>query len=273
MSQGDFNVPFYSATFLPSLKRYDRLDPIDLAAYRERYGDIGLIDLILEAEGDDVRRYQVGKQPDALMLIYLLSAEELRSILARLGYEFDADAVRATIDFYSSRTTHGSSLSRVGYAWISARRDRASSWRYLTDSLATDSTDAHHGTTREGIHLGAMAGTIDIFTRCYTGLEMRSNALLAQPAAPRRVGIDFIPRRVPRSRSVDHRRPEPRGDLHPARKWSGQRRYRLNVRGTPYMVHRGDRVTHDLLLPFAHQKAPHRSMRSPLKVLPNRGGW
>ena len=29
--------------------------------------------------------------------------------------------------------------------------------------------DTQGGTTKEGIHLGAMAGTIDILQRCYTG--------------------------------------------------------------------------------------------------------
>jgi trehalose/maltose hydrolase-like predicted phosphorylase len=42
----------------------------------------------------------------------------------------------------------------------------------------------NRGTTREGIHLGAMAGTVDIFERCYPGLEMRADALWLNPALP-----------------------------------------------------------------------------------------
>ncbi|HUX58164.1 MAG TPA: glycosyl hydrolase family 65 protein [Bacteroidales bacterium] len=33
------------------------------------------------------------------------------------------------------------------------------------------------GTTPEGIHLGAMAGTVDLIHRCYTGLEIRDDEL------------------------------------------------------------------------------------------------
>jgi trehalose/maltose hydrolase-like predicted phosphorylase len=126
----------------------------------------------------------VEKQPDALMTLFLFSAEELRGILGRLGYGFDADAIRETVDFYTRRVTHGSSLSRVVYAWINARLDRSSSWRYLSEALGTDLYDLDCGTTREGIHLGAMAGTIDIFERCYPGLEIREDALWLNPALP-----------------------------------------------------------------------------------------
>ena len=142
------------------------------------------MDLILEAEGDTVRRYQVAKQPDALMTLFLFSAEELRRVLGRLGYGFDADAIRKTIDYYTSRVTHGSSLSRVVHAWINARLDRTSSWRYLSEALEADVLDINRGATREGIHLGAMAGTIDIFERCYPGLEIREGALWLNPSLP-----------------------------------------------------------------------------------------
>lgn len=176
-------VPFFGEV-IAQFAGYELLKPLDLATYKDRYGDLARLDLILEAEGDTVRRYQVGKQPDTLMLLFLFSAEELRSVLGRLGYRFGAEAIRSTIDYYSARVTHGSSLSRVVHAWISARLDRSSSWRYLSDALQADFLDLNKGTTREGIHLGAMAGTIDIFERCYPGLEIRSDALWLNPSLP-----------------------------------------------------------------------------------------
>jgi HAD superfamily hydrolase (TIGR01509 family) len=176
-------VPFIGEV-ISQFEGYERLEALDLDAYRQRYGDLGRLDLILESEGDSVRRYQVGKQPDVLMLLYLFSAEELRNVLGRLGYDFDADAIRKTVEFYSARVTHGSSLSRVVQAWIAARLDRTSSWQYLSEALEVDVRDVNRGTTREGIHLGAMAGTVDIFERCYPGLEMRADALWLNPALP-----------------------------------------------------------------------------------------
>jgi trehalose/maltose hydrolase-like predicted phosphorylase len=53
------------------------------------------------------------------------------------------------------------------------------------DACATDLLDFRQdGTTPEGIHLGAMADTVDIIQRCYTGLDVHGD-VLDQPAAAR----------------------------------------------------------------------------------------
>ena len=44
--------------------------------------------------------------------------------------------------------------------------------------------DIQGGTTSEGIHLGAMAGTVDLIQRCYTGIEIRDQHLWLNPALP-----------------------------------------------------------------------------------------
>jgi len=177
------HIPFHEGV-LSQFDGYERLEPLDLQPYRTRYGNIGRLDLILESEGDAVRRYQVSKQGDVLMLLYLMSAEELRAVLGRMGYPFGPELIRGTIDYYAQRVTHGSSLSRVVHSWVMARRDRQASWRYLHDAFAGDISDTQGGTTREGIHLGAMAGTADILQRCYAGLEVRNDALWLNPVLP-----------------------------------------------------------------------------------------
>ena len=138
---------------------------------------IGRLDLILNAEQDTTNRYQVSKQPDALMLLYLLSAEELRDLLAEMGYDLPADAVVRTVERYSATSTYGSTLSNVVHSWLEARRDRERSWGFLAQALRSDLDDIQLGTTRYGVHIGAMAGSVDIVTRCYIGLEMRDDRL------------------------------------------------------------------------------------------------
>jgi trehalose/maltose hydrolase-like predicted phosphorylase/beta-phosphoglucomutase-like phosphatase (HAD superfamily) len=177
------HVPFHDGV-ISQFAGYERLEPFDLEGYRHRYGNIGRLDLILEAEGDSVRRYQVGKQADVLMLLYLLSAEELRAVLRRMGYPLESETIRTTVEYYAARVTHGSTLSQIVHSWVLARADRQSSWRYFQDALASDVTDSQGGTTREGIHLGAMAGTADILQRCYTGLEIREETLWLHPLLP-----------------------------------------------------------------------------------------
>ncbi|HEX6198440.1 MAG TPA: HAD-IA family hydrolase [Jiangellaceae bacterium] len=177
------HVPFHDG-IISQFAGYEQLEPINLDAYRDRYGNIGRLDLILEAEGDTVRRYQVAKQADALMLVYLFSLHELRRIFERLGYQLPDEMLQHTIDYYLARTTHGSTLSRVVHSWVDARRDRHASWQRFSRALAADMADTQGGTTAEGVHLGAMAGTIDILQRCYTGLETRAATLVLNPALP-----------------------------------------------------------------------------------------
>jgi trehalose/maltose hydrolase-like predicted phosphorylase len=126
------------------------------------------------------------------MLFYLLSAEELGELLGRLGYQPDPDMIQRTIDYYLQRTSHGSTLSGVVYAWVLARCDRPQSWRFFTEALGSDVHDVQGGTTAEGIHLGAMAGTVDLAQRCYTGLETREDVLWLNPSLPEKLdGLDF----------------------------------------------------------------------------------
>jgi alpha,alpha-trehalase len=177
-------VPFHDGV-ISQFEGYERLDELDWGAYRDRYGDIARLDRILEAEGDTPNRYKLSKQADVLMLFYLLSAPELTDLFERLGYEFDA--VRDTprnVEYYLSRTAHGSTLSRVVHAWVLARLDRARSWEHMAAALESDVADIQGGTTREGIHLGAMAGTVDLVQRGYTGIVVREGCLWFDPELP-----------------------------------------------------------------------------------------
>ncbi|MCB1261410.1 MAG: glycoside hydrolase family 65 protein [Acidimicrobiales bacterium] len=163
---------------------YDQLAELDWADYTERYGNIGRLDRILEAEGDSPNRYKLAKQPDVLMLLYLLGRDDLQAIVARLGYELDEDAIDRTVAYYDRRTSHGSTLSQMIHAWVFAHLDPDHSWALLRHALVADVEDAQGGTTAEGIHLGAMAGTVDLIQRCYTGLAVRGDVLVLDPALP-----------------------------------------------------------------------------------------
>lgn len=182
---GDLAGPVFS-----QFEGYEQLEELDWEAYRERYGDIARLDRILEAEGDSPDRYQLTKQPDVLMLFYLLSEQELGEVLARLDYDQvdDGGLRRRCIAHYEPRTSHGSTLSRVVHAWIHAREHRERSWQEFLDALHSDVDDIQGGTTREGIHVGAMAGTIDLVQRCYTGLELRQEELRLDPVIPAELG-------------------------------------------------------------------------------------
>lgn len=177
-------IDFVDGGIIAQFEGYDRLEELDWGAYREKYGDIHRLDRILDAEGDTVNRYKASKQADVLMLFYLFSYDELRELMSSLGYPFEPDAVRKTIDYYVPRTSDGSTLSRVVHSWVLARSDRTRSWSLLAEALESDIADVQGGTTPEGIHLGAMAGTVDLVQRGQTALEFREGTLWISPCLP-----------------------------------------------------------------------------------------
>ncbi|MFE1384122.1 glycoside hydrolase family 65 protein [Streptomyces sp. NPDC058740] len=173
-------VPFHQGV-VSQFDGYGELAELDWEAYRGRYGDIRRLDRILEAEGDTVNRYQASKQADTLMLGHLFRPEELSALFARLGYRMDDELWRATVAYYLRRTSHGSTLSSLVHGWVLARQQGADAWRYCEEALLGDVADIQGGTTGEGIHLGAMAGTVDLVERGITGLEAGPGGLRVSP--------------------------------------------------------------------------------------------
>ncbi|HZG88930.1 MAG TPA: glycosyl hydrolase family 65 protein [Pseudonocardia sp.] len=181
-------VPIAADGVISQFEGYRELPELDWAGYRERYGDIHRLDRILEAEGRSVDEFQVSKQADVLMLFFLLSADELREVLGGLGYALPPEAVPRTIEYYTARTAHGSTLSALVHAWVLARAHRAQALEYFERALSSDIADIQSGTTAEGVHVGAMAGCVDLLQRCFAGLETRRDALWFNPYWPRRYG-------------------------------------------------------------------------------------
>jgi len=177
-------VPFHDERIISQFEGYEDLEPFDWEGYRDKYGDIQRLDRILEAEDDTPNRYKASKQADVLMLFYLFSCDELCEIFRRLRYPFEPQMIPENIDYYIRRTSHGSTLSRVVHSWVLARSDRERAWHLFKDALKSDVSDIQGGTTPEGIHLGAMAGTVDVIQRCYTGIEMRDEVLWLNPCLP-----------------------------------------------------------------------------------------
>ncbi|MGB3224642.1 MAG: glycosyl hydrolase family 65 protein, partial [Desulforhopalus sp.] len=180
-------IVFHGDGIISQFEGYDDLEEFDWEGYKQKYDNIHRLDRILEAEGDSPNRYKLSKQADVLMLFYLLSADELDQLFKRLGYSLERDTIPKNIDYYLERTSHGSTLSRVVHAWVLARSRRRQSWHLFCDALKSDVLDIQGGTTHEGIHLGAMAGTVDLMQRCYSGLETRQDALWFNPALPEEV--------------------------------------------------------------------------------------
>ncbi|HEX5847656.1 MAG TPA: glycosyl hydrolase family 65 protein [Rubrobacter sp.] len=174
-------VPFHDDGIISQFEGYEELEELDWDAYREQYDNIQRLDRILKAEEDDPNRYKLAKQADTLMLFFLFPARELEEIFERLGYEYGPETASKNVSYYAERTSHGSTLSFIVHAHILADVDPEASWDMFLTALESDIGDIQGGTTQEGIHMGVMAGTLDLIQRGYLGSTFRDGALYFDP--------------------------------------------------------------------------------------------
>jgi trehalose/maltose hydrolase-like predicted phosphorylase len=181
-------VPFHDEGIISQFEGYADLEELDWDAYRAKYGNIQRLDRILRAEGKDPNRYKVTKQADVVMLFFLFRQEELREILGRLGYDYRAGLLTRNVEYYDRRTSHGSTLSFVTHAGVLAAIDPESSWDRFLVALHSDADDIQGGTTKEGIHMGVMSGTLDLMQRNYAGMRVYDGVLHFGPRLPSALG-------------------------------------------------------------------------------------
>ena len=168
---------------------YFDLQELDWKRYKDKYKDIRRMDRILKAENDSPDNYKVAKQADTLMLFYTLSPKQVKKIVEQMGYSVGDPVkfLRKNFDYYIKRTSHGSTLSYVVHAAIlkyvrDGEPDRS---RWFEEALKSDISDTQGGTTKEGIHTGVMAGTIDIIIESFAGLELFDNYFEINPTFPK----------------------------------------------------------------------------------------
>jgi trehalose/maltose hydrolase-like predicted phosphorylase len=173
--------PDFGEGIISQFEGYEDLQELDWDAYRARYGNIQRLDRILRAEGDDPNRYKLAKQADTVLLFFLFPEEDLKRIFERLGYPYALDMARKNVAYYDRRTTHGSTLSFIAHAGVLANLDPESSWERYMVALESDVGDVQGGTTQEGIHMGVMAGTLDLVQGGYLGTKIREGILRFDP--------------------------------------------------------------------------------------------
>lgn len=186
---GQMFVPIDDKGLIQQFEGYLDLQELDWDGYRKRYENIHRMDRILKAEGLSPDSFKAAKQADTLMIFYLLNHEELRRVFDRLGYPFGKNILKKNYDYYVKRTSHGSTLSRVVHAYLAFQLgygDQAEA--FYRQALESDLHDIQGGTTQEGIHVGVMAGTIDLVLRCYAGLAISEDRICFRPNVPLPLG-------------------------------------------------------------------------------------
>lgn len=182
-------VEFNPDGILAQFHGYFDLKELNWQQYRERYQDIRRMDRILKAENDSPNHYKVAKQADTLMLFYTLSPAQVKKILKQMGYDIgdEIQFLENNFRYYIQRTSHGSTLSYVVHAailkYLPNGNQERSSW--FQQALQSDILDTQGGTTKEGIHSGVMAGTLDILLESFAGLELFDHTFTINPSFPK----------------------------------------------------------------------------------------
>jgi trehalose/maltose hydrolase-like predicted phosphorylase len=179
------NVVIDNEGIIAQFDGYFDLKELNWSVYRIRYDNIKRLDRILRSEGLSPDEYKVAKQADSLMIFYILPLYEIKSLLSRLGYTFTKDMLRKNYDYYITRTSHGSTLSKVVHCYLAhllGRKDEA--WEWFMNILKSDIHDTQGGTTRESIHAGVMGGSIDIAMRAFAGIEILDDRIKIDPDLP-----------------------------------------------------------------------------------------
>ncbi len=173
---------------------YFGLKELEWEKYKKRFAQYRM-DRILKAEGKSPDEYKVSKQADTLMVFYNLSSHEVKNIINELGYTIREDFLQANFDYYFKRTSHGSSLSKIVHSYLARLIGyKELGYELFEGALQTDYIDTQGGTTGEGIHTGAMAGSVLLVLYSFVGLDMRTEEVKINPCLPgswRKVSFNF----------------------------------------------------------------------------------
>jgi len=119
-----------------------------------------------------IARSKVIKQPDVLMLVYLL------------WDRMPAEVRKANFEYYEPRCGHGSSLSPAIHALVAARLgDTALAERYFRQAADIDLAD-NMSNSAGGIHAGALGGLWQAAVFGFAGLRLTEDGPEHHPNLP-----------------------------------------------------------------------------------------
>ena len=150
-----------------------KLQDIDLSEYEPRDRSMQAVLGI-----DETNQRQVLKQPDVLMLLYLM-----RDTQATHEHHH---VLQQNWDYYAPRTdsTYGSSLTPAIHASLAANLgDAADAYKQFMQAALTD-LDDNRGNTTDGIHGASAGGVWQAVVFGFGGIQLKDSAPVATPHLP-----------------------------------------------------------------------------------------
>ncbi|OWY64025.1 beta-phosphoglucomutase [cyanobacterium TDX16] len=167
-------IPYRSDTgFIEQFEGFCNLEEIDLQAYEPRTQSM---QTILGIDGANKR--QVLKQPDVLMLLYLM--RQLQE------FPYSPDRLKTNWDYYAPRTdiTYGSSLGPAIHAILAADLgDTQTAYQHFMQAALVD-LENRRGNAAEGIHGACAGGAWQAIVFGFAGIRFQDRQPVATPHLP-----------------------------------------------------------------------------------------
>lgn len=165
-------IPDDAATgLIEQFEGFFQLKDINLSDYEPRDRSMQAILGI-----DETNLRQVLKQPDVLMLLYLMRDTQAAS----------DDVLQKNWDYYAPRTdiTYGSSLTPAIHAILAAKLGAAAEAYQQFMQAAMVDLDDNRGNTADGIHAASAGGIWQAVVFGFGGIELQENGPVATPHLP-----------------------------------------------------------------------------------------
>ncbi len=126
---------------------------------------------------DETNHHQVLKQPDVLMLLYLMRGTQ--------AFPYSYDVLQKNWDYYAPRTdiTYGSSLGPAIHAILAADLGAADPYQQFMQAALVDLADTR-GNTGDGIHAAAAGGIWQAVVFGFGGIQLKDSGPVATPHLP-----------------------------------------------------------------------------------------
>ncbi len=165
-------IPSEATTgLIEQFEGFFQLKDIDLSAYEPRDRSIQAVLGI-----EETNQRQVLKQPDVLMLLYLMRDTPATS----------NDVLRKNWDYYASRTdiNYGSSLTPAIHAILAAKLGFAAvAYQQFMQAAMVD-LDDNRGNTSDGIHAASAGGIWQAVVFGFGGIRLKENGPISTPCLP-----------------------------------------------------------------------------------------
>jgi len=167
-------IPYDQSTgLIEQFEGFFNLEDINLADYEPRHRSM---QAILGIDGGNKR--QVLKQPDVLMLLYLMRQSQ--------EFPYNEETLKKNWDYYAPRTdiTYGSSLGPAIHAILASDLDKTSeAYQYFMQAALVDLEDTR-GNAADGIHGASAGGVWQAVVFGFGGFQLTETGPVAHPHLP-----------------------------------------------------------------------------------------